>query len=80
MDVNYITITFDAMITLRPNIIEEIQSSGTLRGIVQVALNISHTTLYKYLRDNDPKLANVNVLEALKANTGHKDDEQLLLK
>lgn len=76
---NFIVFTFDAMITLKPEVIKEIQDSGTLRSIIQVALGVSHTTLYKYLRENDPKLANVNVLEALKANTLFKTDKQLLL-
>ncbi len=80
MQENFIMLNFVAMITLKPNIIKEIQDSGKLRGIVQVSLGISHTTLYKYLNENDSKLANVNVLEALKANTDYTKDDQLLLK
>lgn len=66
------------MITLRPEVIKALETNGKLRGIIQVTLGISHTTLYKYMRNNDSKLANVNVLAALKANTDFKTDKELL--
>lgn len=68
------------MITLKPTIIELIQGNGKLRLKIQVAADISDTTLSKYLKDNDHKLANVNVLDALIANTDYKNYDQLLLR
>jgi hypothetical protein len=68
------------MITLKPGVIEAIRQSAKLRLAVQTALGISHTTLYKYLESNDPKLTNVNVLEAIKANSPLKADKDLLAK
>lgn len=49
-----------------------------MRNAIQVALGISHTTLYKYLKNNDTNLANVNVLEAIKLNSQYKSDKELL--
>jgi hypothetical protein len=68
------------MITLKDTIIDEIKGSQKLRNLVQVALGISHTTLYKYLAEKDSKLANINVLEIIKANTNYKTDKELLTK
>lgn len=65
------------MITLKPEIIERIHGSKMLKLNVQAALGISHTTLYKYLADNDPKLANINVIHMLKKELGLKDNQIL---
>lgn len=66
------------MITLKQSIVDQIRSDKTLKILVQGALNISHTTLYKYLDLNDSALTNANVLKVLKENTSHKTDKELL--
>jgi len=68
------------MITLKQEVIDEIRADQQLRNLIQVALKISHTTLYKYLDNNDSKLANVNVLETLKLNSKFKTDKDILAK
>lgn len=66
------------MITLKQNIVDQIRSDKKLKNLVQGALNISHTTLYKYLKLNDTALTNANVLKVLKDNTTYKSDKELL--
>lgn len=58
------------MITLSPEAIDKIYKTKTLKLDIQVALDISHTTLYKYLKENDPKLTNMNVVNLLVKKTG----------
>lgn len=53
------------MITLKQSVVDKIKESPDLRRAIGTALRISHTTVYKYLNNNDPALANVNVLIAL---------------
>lgn len=63
------------MILLKPEIVQQIRDSKQLKLNVQAALGISHTTLYKYLTDNDVKLANINVINMLKKELGLKDSQ-----
>jgi hypothetical protein len=68
------------MITLKESVIDAIRQSAKLRLAVQTALSVSHTTLYKYLDLNDEKLANLNVLEAIKANYPYKVNDKDLIQ
>ena len=63
------------MILIRPEIIERIRESKQLKLNIQAALGISHVTMYKYLDDNDVKLANINVINMLKKELGLKESQ-----
>lgn len=64
------------MITLKDDVIAAIKKSKQLKNAIQTDLDISHTTLYKYLNTRDAKLANVSVINILTKN-GFKKSEIL---
>jgi hypothetical protein len=68
------------MITLKQEVVDTIKDSQDLRNAIQSVLGISHTTMYKYLKLNDKKLANANVIQILRTNTDFKTDSQILAK
>lgn len=58
------------MIALRKEIIDRIKADKSLKIAVQSVLNISHTTMYKYLSTNDARLTNLNIIQMLVNETG----------
>lgn len=54
------------MITLKPEVIEKIRDSQQLKINLQATLKMSYPTMLKYLRANDPILANMNVIQMLR--------------
>lgn len=62
------------MIKLSDRAILAIRKDTQLKGRLQMCLSISGNTLYKWLRDNDPKLTSASALEAIRESTELTDD------
>lgn len=65
------------MIKLSSRAILAIRKDTKLKGELQSCLNISGNTLYKWLRENDPKLTSASALEAIRKSTELNDTELL---
>lgn len=65
------------MIKLSSKAILAIRNDVKLKGELQACLNISGNTLYKWLRDNDPKLTSASALESIRNRTEMLDEELL---
>lgn len=63
------------MITLKPDVILKIYTSQSLKASLQVVLKMSYPTMLKYLRLNDPILANLNVLQMLRDSGEFEEGE-----
>jgi hypothetical protein len=72
------TIYICLMITLKQSVIDEIKESQKLRLAIQNAIGISHTSLYKYLKNNSPLLTNANALKAIIENSEYKSEIEIL--
>jgi len=55
---------------LNQSVIETITKDKNLKIGIQNTLKISHTTMYKYLKVNDPRLLQLNVIDFLVKETG----------
>lgn len=57
---------------LKDEIILLIKKKNTLKLELMLVLDVSHTTMYKYLKENDPKLIQLDVLNKLAEKTNIK--------
>lgn len=75
MEVSNIITYLWFMITLTEETIEQIKKDKKLRIAIQSILNISHTTMYKYVNTNDGRLVNINVINMLVKETGKSESQ-----
>lgn len=57
--------------------LQRIMDSKSLPKKLQEVLNVSRTTMWKYLKDNDDELTKAAALKVIREETGLSDDQIL---